>query len=360
MYNIKENKKNNRWYYSAKPDKKKFVSLMYILSLSVLIEFIIFETLPLFIYNFLLYDIGIYQSDFIYIFSPDELYYITVNIATIILTLIASAITVVFLNFCLRNFNSAQNSNVLTSYDKISFKFKLPKNTFALLIVGLCIIQLSLFISEFLNKILNYFFDITRSSLYDFMYFPETLFGAVLYFVTIVIMPAFIEEYIFRYIMLNALKKYGHVFAIITTAVLFGFLHARTSAFFYATAIGFFSAYIAIKTKSIWFSIILHAVVNANSFIFQYIAVQPFTDFVYNMIYFIFINVISIIALIYLIILIIKKKNLKLSSPVNYIHIENRRKIVFFFNAASVIFFILVILKSAEEYGFVNISNIHM
>jgi len=296
----------------------------------------------------------IFESEFSYIFTQDEFYYIIYNIAMILLTLIASSITAAFLLFCLRNLVSTQGAAVR---DKVTYRFRLPKATPPLLAVGLCIIQISLLSSELLNSILHSLFNIARDTSFDYLYFPETAFGIVLYFTAIVLMPAFIEEFIFRYIMLNALKKYGNVFAIITTSVLFGFLHARASAFFYATAIGFFSAYIAIKTKSIWFSIILHALVNATSLTFQYVAAQTFPDEIYNLIYFLFLGVISVVSLIYIIILIRKRKDLSLNDPENYAHIENRRKLLFFFNAASIIFFILVILKSADEYVFTNIAN---
>ena len=356
-YKYQENQ-NNRWIYSAKSDRSKFISIMYILSLAVLLEYLVFEAAPDFIYRFLVYDLGVFQSDFTYLFTPDEFNYIIYNIATILLTLIASSVTVAFLLFCLRNLVSAQGVVVR---DKVTYRFKLPKAALPLLSVGLCIIQVSIISSEFFNHLLNILFNITRDTSFDFLYFPETVFGIVLYFITIVIMPAFIEEFIFRYIMLNALKKYGNVFAIITTSVLFGFLHARTSAFFYATAIGFFSAYIAIKTRSIWFSVILHALVNATSFTFQYFAFQSFPDETYNLIYYIFMAVISVISLIYMIVIINKRKELKLSEPQNYTHIENKRKLIYFFNIASIIFFILVILKSAEEYGLANIAhNINM
>ena len=357
LYNIREYNINNRWIYSTRSDKSKFVSIMHIISLAVLLEFLIFEAAADFIYNFLIYDLGFFQSDFAYLFSPDELHYIFYNIASVLLTLTASSITIVFLIFCLRNLVFEQS---ITVRDKISYKFKFPKNTAPLLAMGLLIIQLSLILSEVFNYFLYYFFGIGLDRSFDYLYFPETIFGVILYFFTIVIMPAFIEEFIFRYIMLNALKKYGNTFAIITTSLLFGFLHARTSAIFYATAIGFFTAYIAIKTRSIWFSIILHAIVNATSFFFQYVAVQPITDAEYDIIYFSFISVISIISLIYTIILIRKKKNLKLSLPGNYTHIENKRKLMFFFNAAAIIFFILVIIKSAGDYGFAGMPDINI
>jgi len=353
LYNINESNQNNRWVYSTKSDKSKFRAIMYILSLSVLLEFFIFEFAPEYIYRFLFYLTDIIQPEFVYNLPIDEINYIFYSIASIILSVIASSVTVIFLLIFLRRFTSEPEVTVI---DKITYKFKLPENTLFLLIIGICIIQFSSNLSVFFNYFLEYCFGIIQT-IPDDLFFPETVSGIILYFISIVVMPALIEEFMFRYIMLNALKKYGHTFAIVATSILFGFLHARTSAFFYATAIGFFLAYVAIKTKSIWFSVILHALVNFTAFIFQFVASLPITDYEYSVIYLLFLSVISFISLIYSLVLITKKKNLKLGAPENYTHIENKKKLIFFFNAAAIIFFILVIAKSAGYYGFEKISD---
>lgn len=76
------------------------------------------------------------------------------------------------------------------------------------------------------------------------------------------ILSPIIEEIMFRGVMLNKLRRYGDKVAIITTAILFGLFHANFSQFFYAVALGMIFAYIALKTGTIKYSIILHIVVN--------------------------------------------------------------------------------------------------
>lgn len=76
------------------------------------------------------------------------------------------------------------------------------------------------------------------------------------------ILSPIIEEMMFRGVMLNKLRRYGDKVAIITTAILFGLFHANFSQFFYAVALGMIFAYIALKTGTIKYSIILHIVVN--------------------------------------------------------------------------------------------------
>ena len=76
------------------------------------------------------------------------------------------------------------------------------------------------------------------------------------------ILSPIIEEMMFRGVMLNKLRRYGDKVAIITTAILFGLFHANFSQFFYAVALGMIFAYVALKTGTIKYSIIIHIVVN--------------------------------------------------------------------------------------------------
>ncbi|MCL1859886.1 MAG: CPBP family intramembrane metalloprotease [Oscillospiraceae bacterium] len=359
MHNINENNKNNRWNYTIKSEKIKFISTIHIISLAVVLQFLLFRELPEIIYGFfgfLIYDLGFF-ADLFYFLPIDEVNYFFYNIMSIITTLTACCITCVFIVLCIRKFVS--KPDIYINY-KITYKFKLPKNTLFLLITGLCIIEFSTFLYIFLNFFLDKFFGVAPIPPSEFqLYFPQTGFGIFLYFISLVIIPAFAEEFVCRYIMLNALRKYGNIFAMIVTSVFFGFMHARVSAFIYATAMGFFLAYIAIKTKSVWFPVIMHAVVNSVSFIFQYLYSLPSFEDSGEIIYFIFLSVIAVICFIYLLILIINKKELKLKKPENYIYITNRQKLIFFFNIASIIFFILVILGSIEDYSFKDILKIY-
>ena len=356
-----KNDKNNRWSYSTRSDKINFISTMHIISLAVVLQFILYEALPAliyrFVYGFMFFDFFM-LDEYYYMVSPDELYYILYNVVLIFIMVITSFITCVFLMLCLRKFGP--KPDMYEYRDKVSYQFKLPKNTVALLFAGVCIVQFSVILNMLMNFALKSIFGISPESLPD-MYFPQTVFGVILYFITMVILPAFLEEFIFRYLMLNALKKYGNAFAIITTSVLFGFAHARASAFIYATAVGIFMAYIAIKTKSMWFPMILHAAINAVSFAFQYVAALSFmTGETVDTIYFMFLTFISLVCLIYLITLIIKRRESGLNAPENQVNIKKSQKLLFFFNIASIIFFVLVILKSMEEYGIQEYENIDM
>ena len=321
---------------------------MHIISLGVVLQLYLYETLPEIIYRyFRLFPAFRYSP------APDEANYIIGSAVMIFSSAAASLITGAFIILCMKKF-APKPAGAAKSVggEPISFKFNLPKNFFALLAVGLCIVQISVFLYIAFNQGLYSVFGI-ESNLSSDNYFPQTAAGITVFFMSAVVTPSIFEEFIFRYIMLNHLKKYGNAFAIITTSVLFGFAHARVSAFIYATAVGLFSAYIAIKTKSVWFPIILHAVVNGMVFVFQYLSSRLLLEAaITDIIHFTYLSFISAVSFVYLLVLIIKRKNTGLAEPGKHIYISNGRKLLLFFNAASLLFFILTILKSAEEYVF--------
>lgn len=235
--------------------------------------------------------------------------------------------------------------------NRVSFKFKMPKNAIVLMIAGLAIGYFFIVISIGFDALISLFGIEKR--VFDSIAFPQTAAGIIMYFIAVVISPSILEEFLCRYLILNALRKYGDGLAITVSSVFFGLLHGRTNAFFFATAIGFFLAYIAIQTKSIWFPIILHAVVNSMSMFWQFFAElseRHNFEWLFVLIFQFYITLVFGITLIYIIRLIRSRYDLSLKRRRDYIHISRGRKTVFFFNIATVIFIILAIWRSTAEY----------
>jgi membrane protease YdiL (CAAX protease family) len=84
----------------------------------------------------------------------------------------------------------------------------------------------------------------------------------VVVFLTVIVAPIF-EEFLFRGILYDALKEYGHGIAIFITAILFGLMHSNIHMLFYATAAGFAFGYIRYATNSLFVVTILHLIINA-------------------------------------------------------------------------------------------------
>ena len=95
-----------------------------------------------------------------------------------------------------------------------------------------------------------------------------------LLFMLAVIAPVF-EEFIFRGVLMEALKPYGNGLAIFTTGILFGLYHGNINQVFYAAALGIALGYIANATGSIFPTTILHLMFNSISGIILLLLTTP-------------------------------------------------------------------------------------
>jgi membrane protease YdiL (CAAX protease family) len=85
----------------------------------------------------------------------------------------------------------------------------------------------------------------------------------VLYLVRNTLVPAVLEELLFRGVVMQSLRRFGDGFALVCSSVVFGLAHLNAaqgvSAFFIALAIGFF----VLRTGSILAGVVIHFVNNA-------------------------------------------------------------------------------------------------
>ncbi len=76
------------------------------------------------------------------------------------------------------------------------------------------------------------------------------------------IIAPILEETIFRKFLLNKVRRFGDLPAMLISGLSFGFFHLNISQFFYAATLGIIFAYIAIRTNTIVYTIILHMMIN--------------------------------------------------------------------------------------------------
>ncbi|MDE7229888.1 MAG: CPBP family intramembrane metalloprotease, partial [Oscillospiraceae bacterium] len=88
---------------------------------------------------------------------------------------------------------------------------------------------------------------------------------AVVTFIQLAVIAPIFEELWFRGLVMESLRPYGNGFAILISAILFGLTHSNFEQFFYATALGVFLGYIAVSTRSIVTTTIMHAMFNSIS-----------------------------------------------------------------------------------------------
>lgn len=75
----------------------------------------------------------------------------------------------------------------------------------------------------------------------------------------------FMEELLFRDMILKRARRVGDQTAVVFTAVLFGLMHGNLLQFFYAAAIGLILGYVAVRTSSIRYTVLMHMAINSFS-----------------------------------------------------------------------------------------------
>jgi len=87
----------------------------------------------------------------------------------------------------------------------------------------------------------------------------------VLLFLSLAVVPAFVEEFLFRGLILENLLPYGRTTAIFASAFLFGLMHQNAEQFLYATLSGVVLGWIYVRTRSIWVCVLMHFFNNFQS-----------------------------------------------------------------------------------------------
>ena len=139
---------------------------------------------------------------------------------------------------------------------------RLPKGSLRLIIASVGITFSAALVS---GLIMNLIEMITGHTLE----YPETeMTGAhsvIISFILTGLIPAFVEELLFRGVFLRNLLPYGKTTAIIVSSLMFAMMHQNFYQFFYTFIGGMVFAYLFIRTGSIWASVIAHMINNTLS-----------------------------------------------------------------------------------------------
>lgn len=79
------------------------------------------------------------------------------------------------------------------------------------------------------------------------------------------VVPALVEEFALRGVVLNALRKYGDAFAVFFSGLVFGIMHGNGNQAPFAFILGSVLAMLVIMTGSLWTSITVHLINNIYS-----------------------------------------------------------------------------------------------
>ncbi len=131
--------------------------------------------------------------------------------------------------------------------------------TEVILLIPIC--MMVCIIANFATSFVSVFFD----SLFGIEFTqPEdtgeytTVGGVLLSVLLTAVVPALVEEFAIRGVVLQSLRKYGDVFAIVMSSVVFALMHGNMIQIPFAFIAGLALGYAAVKTGSMWTGIIIH------------------------------------------------------------------------------------------------------
>lgn len=151
----------------------------------------------------------------------------------------------------------------------IQFERKLPRHTPLYLLAGLGV----LITASAINSYMLSFFDYSEFAA-DFFVPIETATNRqiLLQFITVAVIPAFVEEFLFRGVILSNLMPYGKTSAVVASAVLFGLMHQNGEQLFFATVAGLVFGFLYVAFGTIWLPVLLHFINNSYAVLTQALA----------------------------------------------------------------------------------------
>ena len=198
---------------------------------------------------------------------------------------------------------------------EIEKTFAKPRSSlvfFAAIGFGLMLCYCGDFVSNWISALFQGF-GVTLTSTGE-MYIPTEGVEVVLFFISVAIAPAIIEEFALRAVTMQALRKYGDKFAIIMTALVFGLMHRNAVQGIFAFIAGVVFGYVCVATESVWTAVIVHALNNGIYVVFNVINAKD--PAMFERIYPVVLILIFIVGILSAIPFVLSKKRTKLIRPV--------------------------------------------
>ena len=87
---------------------------------------------------------------------------------------------------------------------------------------------------------------------------PTTPLGIAMYLIQLAVVPALVEEYALRGVVMMPARKFGNWFAILVSSALFGMMHGNLVQAPFAFIVGIGIGYFVIVTGSMWTGVMIH------------------------------------------------------------------------------------------------------
>ena len=137
---------------------------------------------------------------------------------------------------------------------------------------------------------------------------PSSTLDIIMIFIGTSLIPPLVEEFALRGVLLQSLRKYGNLFAIVTSAFVFGVFHGNAVQMPFAFLCGLVIGYAVVATESLWTGVIIHGLMNGMSAVSSAL-IYYFDEYVSNTFFYIGSAVGIIAGIIGIIIYLTKYKN---------------------------------------------------
>ena len=139
------------------------------------------------------------------------------------------------------------------------------KKNFALLIpVGLMICIIGNLATSYFSMFVDNVFGIEFLTPDDYSDY-NSVSGLIMAVVSTAIIPAFVEEFAIRGVVMQSLRRYGDKYAIIMSALVFALMHGNMIQIPFAFIAGIGIGYAVVKTGTMWTGIIIHFINNLTA-----------------------------------------------------------------------------------------------
>ena len=172
-------------------------------------------------------------------------------------------------------FNKMNKNAEQEIYEPVEGERATPLNSVFLMGIGLGLTNMAIYVNYYLVNALWDYSDFSQEYLWNVEL--DHPYQAVIYFISVAIIPPVVEELLFRGAICKSLTVYGKTTAVVISAVLFALMHTNAEQLIYTLVAGVFLGIIYVETKSIIFPILLHFVNNTFSAVEQivYETVSP-------------------------------------------------------------------------------------
>lgn len=178
--------------------------------------------------------------------------------------------------------------------------------TYYLCTFGLSIAMIANYVSNMTIGVFDWF---GINAYVDINYECDNVLEIILFYATVSILPALVEEFAFRGVILSIFRKHSDSLAILISGVMFGLMHGNFTQIPFALVVGLILGFITVKTNTLVPAIIIHFLNNGLSVTLTLLTTNTdLSEAVINIINIILMIIIAVTGIISFSILSIKHK----------------------------------------------------